>query len=511
MPLFLSGASLAPVLLLLQISHTSWKPAGRPTPGPQPGSQPGSGNGQCRILLWGATLDFSEAEGRRCRAQQVRGHVLFSVANLLNRHLRRQFGLTLFPSRAHIKIICKVRGHTTDLATAEQFETSSIELDNNGLSEQDEHILATLGGELLVATALAKVSRVQALMGGNAPAWFQDPTSGWGPLHFAVGGDGVGEYRDEEDVRKRVEMLLETGSPWNAVDNLGNCAGDVALSLNDVDCYTLIQDAGLRSEFMLHALQTKTSLTALRAEDNTAAGSTSVFLDSKLLYRTDKNGQEIVVVRAGDEEVGVMMGWERPIMEATVRALCLRSESEKPGPIVLNIGFGLGIIDSLFQSLDPPPSRHVIIEPHPDVLDHMRSTGWFSKPGVEILEGRWHDFVTPDKIGALLGESGGFDVIYTDTFSEDYSDLSQSFEHLGDLMAGQNSRFSFFNGLGATNATFYDVYTKLSALHLEDMGLMTSWEDVDVHTAAEGEGAWGETRKYFSLPLHRMPICVPIQ
>lgn len=51
----------------------------------------------------------------------------------------------------------------------------------------------------------------------------------------------------------------------------------------------------------------------------------------------------------------------------------------------------------------------------------MRSTGWFSKPGVEIFEGRWQDFVGPDKIGALLGEEGGFDVVYTDTFSEDYS------------------------------------------------------------------------------------------
>ncbi|KAG8795836.1 Arginine N-methyltransferase 2 [Ceratobasidium sp. 428] len=236
--------------------------------------------------------------------------------------------------------------NAADLAVTEQIEIDSNELDDNGLSEQDERELAALGGELLAAAALANVSRVQALVGGNAPAWFQDPTSGWGPLHFAVGGDGGGEYRDEEDVQKCVEILLEAGSPWNAVDNLGNCAGDVTLSLNDVDCYTLIRDAGLRSEFMLHALQTKTSLTALRAEDNTAAGSTSVFLDSKLLYRTDKNGQEIVVVNAGAEEVGVMMGWERPIMEATVRALCPQSEGEKTsGPTILNIGFGLGIID----------------------------------------------------------------------------------------------------------------------------------------------------------------------
>jgi protein arginine N-methyltransferase 2 len=109
------------------------------------------------------------------------------------------------------------------------------------------------------------------------------------------------------------------------------------------------------------------------------------------------------------------------------------------------------------------------------------------------------------------------------------TDLYDFFEHVGDLLSGQNARFSFFNGLGATSefkpifeyryqpyrkfpdATFYDVYTKLSALHLEDMALITTWEDVEVHAAAEGEGAWGETRKYFSLPVYRMPICVPMQ
>jgi protein arginine N-methyltransferase 2 len=55
----------------------------------------------------------------------------------------------------------------------------------------------------------------------------------------------------------------------------------------------------------------------LRAEDNTAAGSTDEFLRSKLIYRTDSNGQDIVVVNAGSEEVGVMMGWEKPISEFT--------------------------------------------------------------------------------------------------------------------------------------------------------------------------------------------------
>ncbi|CCO35699.1 Arginine N-methyltransferase 2 [Rhizoctonia solani AG-1 IB] len=156
------------------------------------------------------------------------------------------------------------------------------------LSSKDERILNALGTELLSTSAQADVSRVQALLNGHAPAWFQDQTTGWGALHFAIAGD---------------------------VDELGNSPGDVAISLNDQECYELIRDAGLRSEFTLHAIQSKTSLTALRAEDSTPAGSTDEFLKSKLVYRTDENGQEVVVIDIGGEEVGVMMGWEKPISE----------------------------------------------------------------------------------------------------------------------------------------------------------------------------------------------------
>lgn len=77
----------------------------------------------------------------------------------------------------------------------------------------------------------------------------------------------------------------------------------------------------------------------------------------------------------------------------------------------------------------------------------MKELGWYEKSGVKILEGKWEDFVDSNDI---LGV-GGFDVIYTDTFSEDYGDLHSFFEHLPDLLKGPGSRFSFFNGLGATS------------------------------------------------------------
>ena len=83
----------------------------------------------------------------------------------------------------------------------------------------------------------------------------------------------------------------------------------------------------------------------------------------------------------------------------------------------------------------------------------MRETGWYDKPEIKILEGKWQDFLDSDD----LLSSGGFDVIYTDTFSEDYSDLRQFFERLPDLMADADSRFSFFNGLGATSKFMLEI------------------------------------------------------
>lgn len=67
---------------------------------------------------------------------------------------------------------------------------------------------------------------------------------------------------------------------------------------------------------------------------------------------------------------------------------------------------------------------HVIIEPHADVIQHMKDLGWQNKPGVRIMEGKWQDFVDNEELLAM----GGFDVIYTDTFSEDYKGIGTT-EH----------------------------------------------------------------------------------
>lgn len=46
----------------------------------------------------------------------------------------------------------------------------------------------------------------------------------------------------------------------------------------------------------------------------------------------------------------------------------------------------------------------------------MRELGWYDKRNVRILEGKWQDFVESEELLSV----GGFDVVYTDTFSEDY-------------------------------------------------------------------------------------------
>ena len=94
-----------------------------------------------------------------------------------------------------------------------------------------------------------------------------------------------------------------------------------------------------------------------------------------------------------------------------------------PNMSVLNIGYGLGIVDRLFQSAGA--AHHTIIEAHPQVLEYIRQKGVDKLPGVRILEGRWQDWV-PEKMEELLGGTpeGGFDAVFMDTFAEGYEGAS---------------------------------------------------------------------------------------
>ena len=61
------------------------------------------------------------------------------------------------------------------------------------------------------------------------------------------------------------------------------------------------------------------------------------------------------------------------------------------GGDVLNVGFGLGIIDDAIQRRGP--RSHTIVEAHPDVYAHIKALGWDARPGVRVVFGRWQDVV----------------------------------------------------------------------------------------------------------------------
>ena len=98
----------------------------------------------------------------------------------------------------------------------------------------------------------------------------------------------------------------------------------------------------------------------------------------------------------------VMMEWERPIMERSAEMITVN------GGDVLNVGFGMAIIDTAIQQY--PIETHTIIEAHPQVV--KKAEAWAKdKKGVTIVPTRWQDALgqdAPDKIGP-------FDGIYFDT------------------------------------------------------------------------------------------------
>ena len=116
------------------------------------------------------------------------------------------------------------------------------------------------------------------------------------------------------------------------------------------------------------------------------------------------------------------------------------------GRSVLNVGFGLGLIDRCLQSRRP--KAHHIVECHPDVLAAMQQEGWTSKPGVRILQGRWQDVLPGDAT---------YDAIFWDTFGESVDELFEFMALLPTLL-NPGGTFSYFNGIASHDEFLHRVY-----------------------------------------------------
>lgn len=243
-----------------------------------------------------------------------------------------------------------------------------------------------------------------------------------------------------------------------------------------------------------------------KSDDADAQVKSEKYLRSKLTYSEGK-----LVDDAGN---GVMMAWETEIMKRSVASLIPSSpDSSSPRLRILNIGFGMGIIDSLFAATRP--ARHHIIEAHEEVLAHLDSAeskfgsaweaGGPEEGAFKVHRGRWQDVVP-----VLLERGEVYDAIYFDTFGEDYSQLRKLFsEYLPGLLES-DGRFGFFNGLGADRQICYDVYTKVVEFHLTDAGMDVEWQEVDVDLKGleeAGKGEWeGVKRRYWTLDSKYLPV-----
>ena len=92
-----------------------------------------------------------------------------------------------------------------------------------------------------------------------------------------------------------------------------------------------------------HPSKSSASALILNSIDESATGSSEVFLTSRLRYVKDDNDQDICLLEVDEEEVGVMMGWETKLMQETVDKL-LGGHPNASNLSVLNVGFGLGIV-----------------------------------------------------------------------------------------------------------------------------------------------------------------------
>jgi len=467
--------------------------------------------------------------------------------------------------------------------------------------------------EVLLAASNHDLDALKPFLRVQGGANVQDPETGFTPLHAAIAACGhasqhiangntistdgpiygttnghsheSAETKDEDedeevDIEKAkatVKELFLSGAIWNDLDMHNETPGCLAWRLGQKELYELVVEAGVRAELLMNLIggyerlpddddeedgedgeedadttvndkkPTNTdalaniahSQPALNPEPSQHPDVTSeTYLASNLIFTPSR------LLDASSN--GVMMSWETPIMELTAKLL-----APSPGLRILNIGFGMGIVDRLFAATDP--AAHHIIEAHPDVIARLRSaptsgreaeaeagigesavednfaffgSDWLQKgEGRNVLhEGKWQDIVPK-----LLEEEMEFDVIYFDTFGEDYSQLKTFFtEYVVGLLA-PDGRFGFFNGLGADRRVCYDVYCRVVELDLCDAGLDVEWTDVDVDMAEgeeemqdgaggegyqglgkEGEGEWkGVKRRYWTLEKVRTDLYPP--
>ncbi|KAF3941624.1 hypothetical protein ABW19_dt0209726 [Dactylella cylindrospora] len=414
---------------------------------------------------------------------------------------------------------------------------------------------------LLLAAKDHNLPTLRSILRNQTPN-VQDPDTLRTPLHVAIlaceglkpsasdsangadsGANGKPVDGDEfslptlEKAQKTLELLLQNGAIWNSLDVNNETPGCIANRLKLTPLYEVMVDAGVRAELLFGRLdgyvaldddddddedddedediemEVKTKGEAKDKDDEEVPELVVTSTDGVEKSALDKAGEEAGPVTSDvylssqleidddrildEDKNGVMMSWETHIMSLSATQLL-----PNPDLKVLNIGYGMGIIDNFFQSHSP--SSHHIVEAHPQIIEKLSKDPISKKPGVVIHSGRWQE-VLPK----LVEQGEVFDAIYFDTFAEDYSQLKLFFEEYVIALLSSEGRFGFFNGLGADRQIAYDVYKKVVELELLEAGLEVEWTEVRVDSEGMGDkGEWkGVRRKYWDLDRYWLPTC----
>lgn len=269
-----------------------------------------------------------------------------------------------------------------------------------------------------------------------------------------------------------IKALLDAGAPWNSLSPSNLSAGDFAMENGHQAAFDLLLNTGIQAELILGTIARK---------ENAKGNSDGDYLEDRVNFSEDKV--------MDSESKAVMMAWEKPLMEAHAKAICSK------GGHMLNIGFGMGLVDTAIQQY--APTSHTIVEAHPEVYDRMLHSGWGEKENVKIIFGRWQD---------VLSQLQSFDGIFFDTYGEYYEDMREFHQHLPQLLK-PGGIYSFFNGLCGSNPFFHVVYCQLVSLELENLGYSTQLISLPVKDCL-GEEIWeGVKHRYWQLDTYYLPVC----
>ena len=283
-----------------------------------------------------------------------------------------------------------------------------------------------------------------------------------------------------------VDYLLRNGVRWTDVDDDGDCAGQYASGHGHGALASAMMEHAVASEVALGEASMRETRGACRQNEESER-----YLKTPVRY----DGDDKLLDEDGD---AVMMSWEEPLMEAHAEALCASAGD------VMNVGFGMGIIDGHIAKRTT--RSHTIVEAHPDVRAHMMRAGWDEREGVRVEPGRWQD-VLP----RLAKEGKKYDAIFFDTYGEEYDDMRR-FHALLPKLLRKGGIYSYFNGMCPDNIFFHCVYNRVAEIELGRLGFvppkgrgMFTVHDIDTTDAKIWEGVkrrywWGD--KYF------LPTCV---